>query len=85
MIQDNSSSSGSTTQGTATLVVRVEHRRDAFGIGADRPRLSWTIGTKNSNWYQAGYEIAEYDAEGGLIQQTGRVESRPICVGGLAF
>ena len=42
MTQDNPSSS-STTQNPVTLTVRVEHVRDTFGIGTDRPRLSWIV------------------------------------------
>ncbi len=60
---------------TTTLNVRVEHLRDAFGIGTDRPRLSWMLETSKEGWYQAGYEIASYDADGKLRDQTGRVDS----------
>ncbi|HET9906215.1 MAG TPA: glycoside hydrolase family 78 protein [Anaerolineales bacterium] len=58
-----------------TLKVRVEHHRDALGIGKDRPRLSWIIETDEKEWRQAGYEIELYDAKGELRNQTGRVES----------
>jgi alpha-L-rhamnosidase len=60
---------------TTTLKVRVEHLRDAFGIGTNRPRLSWIVETTQESWYQAGYEIEYYDAEGKLQNQTGRIES----------
>jgi alpha-L-rhamnosidase len=68
-------SPGSTRNVAATLNVRVEHVREAFGIGTDRPRLSWIVETENQGWYQSGYEIEEYDPDGKLIDQTGRVES----------
>ena len=60
---------------TTTLHVRVEHLRDAFGIGSDRPRLSWIVETGAQGWHQAAYEIELYDAEGKLRRQTGRIES----------
>ena len=60
---------------TITLNVRMEHLRDALGIGMDRPRLSWIIETDRQEWHQSGYEIEEYDADGKLMNQTGRVES----------
>ena len=57
------------------LKMRVEHQRDAFGIGTDRPRLSWIAETNLQNWHQAGHKIEASDADGQLIQQTGRIES----------
>jgi alpha-L-rhamnosidase len=55
--------------------VRVEHRRDALGIGTPRPRLSWMIHTTAANWWQDSYEIAAFDADGELRAQTGRIRS----------
>jgi alpha-L-rhamnosidase len=55
--------------------ITIEHRRDALGIGTDHPRLSWAVETELQGWYQNGYEIEEYDANGKLVNQTGRVES----------
>jgi alpha-L-rhamnosidase len=60
---------------TITLKVRVEHLRDAFGIGTDRPRLSWIIETDLQGWHQADYEIDVYHSDGNLRGQTGRVGS----------
>jgi alpha-L-rhamnosidase len=68
-------SSGSVVQVAAILTMRVEHLRDAIGIGTDRPRLSWIVETKARNWNQVGYEIEEYDPNGRLMHQTGRVAS----------
>jgi alpha-L-rhamnosidase len=55
--------------------IRFEHQREAFGIGTDRPRLSWMVETESSGWRQAGYEIESYDTDGKLRSRTGRVES----------
>jgi alpha-L-rhamnosidase len=74
MDQDNTIQ-GNTSQVPATLNMRVEHVLEAFGIGTDRPRLSWIVETNKQGWYQSGYEIEEYDANGSLLNQTGRVES----------
>ncbi len=58
-----------------SLNVRVEHRRDAVGIGTDRPRLSWIVETESQGWGQAAYEIEALDAEGTPRGSTGRVAS----------
>src|SRR5579864_1986832 len=55
--------------------VRVEHGRDALGIGTPRPRVSWIVHTGAANWWQDGYEIEAFGADGGLRAQTGRVAS----------
>src|SRR5689334_12068246 len=55
--------------------VRIEHLREALGIGADCPRLSWLVETGSQGWRQAAYEIESYDADGKLRNQTGRVDS----------
>jgi len=55
--------------------VRIEHLRDTLGIGTDRPRLSWTVKTKNKEWVQTGYEIEAYNPNDMLRDQTGRVQS----------
>src|SRR5262245_41788753 len=55
--------------------VRFEHRRDALGIGAAEPRLSWIVATEASGWRQAGYEIEAYGPDNALRDQTGRVAS----------
>src|SRR5688572_24847994 len=67
--------SGNENPSAVTLQVRVEHLRDALGIGTDRPRLSWIISTEKQGWLQAGYEIESYDSNGSLRDQSGRVES----------
>ncbi len=55
--------------------VRVEHLRDALGIGTASPRLSWRVETRAQNWRQHAYEIAAVGADGVARGQTGRVES----------
>lgn len=35
----------------------VEHRADALGIGAPRPRISWTIERAPSGWQSSAYEV----------------------------
>src|SRR5690349_18777610 len=57
------------------LNLRIEHLRDAFGIGTDRPRLSWIVETNGDGWRQAVYEIELSDAQGNSLGQTGRLES----------
>jgi alpha-L-rhamnosidase len=57
------------------LKVRIEHLREAFGIGTDQPRLSWIVETDSQGWRQSSYEIEAYDADGEPRGQTGRVES----------
>jgi len=55
--------------------LQVEHYRETLGVGNDQPRLSWTIKTEIPTWVQGAYEIEEYDADGKLLKQTGRIES----------
>jgi len=60
---------------TAFVQLQVEHLRDAFGIGTDHPRLSWTVHTGRQGWYQTAYQIEAYDADGKLRDQTAKIES----------
>ncbi|MCB8924894.1 MAG: family 78 glycoside hydrolase catalytic domain [Ardenticatenaceae bacterium] len=55
--------------------LQVEHLQEALGIGVEQPRLSWLIQTETKGWYQKGYEIEIYDADGKLTEQTGYIES----------
>jgi alpha-L-rhamnosidase len=55
--------------------IRVEQRRDALGIGAARPRLSWIVATTVAGWHQSAYAIEAYGPDGQLRHQTGRIES----------
>lgn len=64
-----------TEPSSTSLRLRVEHQREIFGIGSDRPRLSWIVETQEPGWQQAAYEVEIYDADGTLRGQTGRVDS----------
>ncbi len=55
--------------------LRVEHRRDALGLGTAHPRLSWIVATGATGWRQAAYEIAAEGDSGRPRGQTGRIES----------
>lgn len=55
--------------------LHVEHLQDALGIGAAKPRLSWSVQTETPCWYQKAYQIELSDAEGHLLHQTERIES----------
>lgn len=55
--------------------VRIEHNQESLGIGTPRPRLSWMVETAMQGWRQAAYELEVYDADGKLLEQSGRVES----------
>jgi len=55
--------------------VRVEHRRDALGIGASRPRLSWTVAAAALGWCQASYEIEVRGPDGLLRAHTEPIAS----------
>ena len=59
----------------AITAVRVEHHRDALGIGRPRPRLSWVVHTAAANWWQDGYQIAAFGSDGQSLAQTDRVAS----------
>ena len=74
MTRDNTSSN-SKMQALPTLGIRIEHHCEAFGIGTDRPRLSWIVDTETQGWLQSACEIEVYDADGNLRGQTGRVDS----------
>lgn len=43
--------------------VRFEHRDSAIGVGTSRPRLSWTVATTATNWYQTAYRLQLNDSE----------------------
>jgi alpha-L-rhamnosidase len=56
------------TAGLAVRELRFEHRADALGIGASRPRLSWIAETSIPNWRQTAYEIELLGAAPTLIR-----------------
>jgi alpha-L-rhamnosidase len=55
--------------------LKCELRRDALGIGAATPRLSWMTETAERDWTQAAYEIVVESTEGEPLWNSGRVES----------
>jgi alpha-L-rhamnosidase len=55
--------------------IRVEHLRDALGIGTAAPRLSWIVETERPDWLQAGYEIEALGSDGDPRGSTGLVQS----------
>jgi alpha-L-rhamnosidase len=59
----------------SSVKLQIEHLRETLGIGTTHPRLSWIVETDIQGWRQVGYEIEEYDSEGKLMNQTGRVET----------
>ena len=58
-----------------TLKVRIEHLRDAFGIGTHQPRLSWIVEAESQGWLQSAYEIEVHDVDGKLRESSERIES----------
>lgn len=63
---------------TANMVVtnvRFEHLKDALGLGASQPRLSWISQSASPGWRQSGYEIEAYRPESELQARTGRIAS----------
>jgi alpha-L-rhamnosidase len=50
---------------TSVDAPRIEHHRDALGIGEAAPRLSWRIASAESGWRQTGYRL-EIDREGSV-------------------
>ena len=54
---------------------RFEHHEEPFGIGEDRPRLSWQVTTDRTGWVQAAYELQLGPDEASLTSY-GRTETR---------
>jgi alpha-L-rhamnosidase len=77
MTQERGAVSEENPEGAAVQVraVRFEHYRDAFGIGAGRPRLSWVVDAPLPGWSQSAYEIEVSDWPGSVTWSSGRVRS----------
>jgi alpha-L-rhamnosidase len=61
--------------------VRIEHHREALGIGESEPRLSWSVHAPGG-WSQHAYEIEVADPATGAVSFSGRVadaDSRLRC------
>ncbi|HMN59324.1 MAG TPA: family 78 glycoside hydrolase catalytic domain [Anaerolinea sp.] len=63
------------TPESISVKLHIEHLREALGIGAAAPRLSWQVQTAAKNWFQAAYQIQCSLPDGTIRGQTGRVES----------
>ena len=48
-------------------VARIEHHREAIGIGESTPRLSWQVDAAPPSWRQAAYEV-EVDGAGYRVE-----------------
>ena len=59
---------------TVPSAVRFEHHEEPFGIGEDRPRLSWQVSTDTPGWVQTAYEL-ELGPDDGTLASYGRTES----------
>ena len=59
---------------TTPSALRFEHHEEPFGIGEDRPRLSWQVRTDAAGWVQTAYEL-ELGPDAGSLVSYGRVDS----------
>jgi alpha-L-rhamnosidase len=59
---------------TTPSALRFEHHEEPFGIGEDRPRLSWQVRTDAPGWVQTAYEL-ELGPDAGSLVSYGRVDS----------
>ena len=59
---------------TTPSALRFEHHEEPFGIGEDRPRLSWQVRTDAPGWVQTAYEL-EVGPDAGSLASYGRVDS----------
>jgi alpha-L-rhamnosidase len=78
-LREISQSSETGAEGAVVIAaVRFEHQsalNDTKGIGAARPRVSWTVATTLTDWRQAAYEVEAYDRRGQLTAHFERIES----------
>jgi alpha-L-rhamnosidase len=59
---------------TTPSAVRFEHHEEPFGIGEDRPRLSWQVRTDAPGWVQTAYEL-QLGRDADSLVSYGRVDS----------
>jgi alpha-L-rhamnosidase len=52
--------------------VRIEHHREALGIGESKPRLSWSVHAPGG-WSQHAYEVEVADPATGAVRSSGRI------------
>jgi alpha-L-rhamnosidase len=59
---------------TTPSALSFEHHEEPFGIGEDRPRLSWQVRADAAGWVQTAYEL-ELGPDAGSLVSYGRVDS----------
>jgi len=59
---------------TTPSALRFEHHEEPFGIGEDRPRLSWQVSTGTAGWVQSAYEL-EVGPDADQLVSYGRTET----------
>ena len=59
--------------------VRIEHHRDALGIGESEPRLSWRVRAPD-DWSQHAYEVELADPDTGAAWSSGRIADADSCL-----
>ena len=59
---------------TTPSALRFEHHEEPFGIGEDRPRLSWQVRTETPDWVQTAYEL-ELGPDEAQLASYGRIGS----------
>ncbi|KIS29154.1 alpha-L-rhamnosidase [Arthrobacter sp. SPG23] len=62
------------TQPSRPSALRFEHHEQPFGIGEERPRLSWQVTTEAPGWVQTAYEL-ELGPDEDSLASCGRTES----------
>ncbi|WP_156372371.1 glycoside hydrolase family 78 protein [Arthrobacter sp. Leaf337] len=62
------------TQPSSPSALRFEHHEEPFGIGEERPRLSWQVTSETPGWVQSAYELELGPDEEHLVSY-GRTES----------
>jgi hypothetical protein len=74
-LQGTLSGQGSTGPSLTIAEGRVDYHRAAFGIGNDRPCLSWIVTTDINHWIRVGYEVELYGQDRALRSRAGWIES----------
>ncbi|CAM5645726.1 alpha-L-rhamnosidase [Streptomyces pilosus] len=59
----------------AVADLRFEHVGELLGVGAARPRLSWTTRTRSHDWRQTAYEVELAAGDGNAALATARIDS----------
>ncbi|MBT2551293.1 family 78 glycoside hydrolase catalytic domain [Arthrobacter sp. ISL-65] len=59
---------------TTPSTLRFEHHEEPFGIGEDRPRLSWQVVSGQEGWVQTAYEL-ELGPDRNSLVSYGRIDT----------